>query len=805
MKLKHKLALSIIATTAVIASTIAATLGLNKHSATQEILDPRVQNADFYDHGINEINISKPITPAQPNTKINEHNEDKVEITDKLEIEEVVPPSTVPEVEIPKEPEVVPEVPKEPEVTPAPEEPILKPEEKPSIEEILEPIHEITKEDELTPKDITETELPKDLQVFPPQIEKDVEVDGLTEKVTLQPQPNRLYFKSDEEAGIVNKNPDPYLSERVPDVVNFDPSKEFIKKQVDKSTSYFKKNTFSPTLEKDYVRNATQENLAKYFLTNGHNEYDRNDFSRDNPFLSLSDKYWRLIWYGNWEKYVIDGTPPEKIQELKNLPQDPLPQTPKSVAKIIKIVSYLDFDKFTTLSKDAEKAIRDGHSLDDSNSYIDEKGEINSYSSNPLPGTNKVTSRLEYDNANRRIFGYSSYYNRTPQNLIDGTYEGWTKTVDTEYNARYNSENIDGINFDKLTRNNPENDKRNEGRVLTIDVSKQGAYERTVNVIEKLKQDNVTIEGYRFLNIGSKDANQAFVHIIKALPKKILQLEFFFVKKDTSALAALEEKEEIKELGLYTNELPYDEAWRINPWALKNVHWINTNDYNSPSGYGNGYHPWTRIQFTSLAFYQSDVKENEKSLALKLNRINYGLRMAYFVRNNEPFFQGEMGSGLKPDHNQGGNSYPWGLDLSRTSLKSLRGLVFQDHKKPENGTRKLKYLWLRNDTATFEITTDELNHAQFKEIMIQEQPQMPRTKIFFSNNEDTKRIKVIKGTEPLNSEGIANLRVLREYTDSSGVKNNPVLYNAGDEETKQILQSNFAVQEDNPTANIDVA
>ncbi|WP_429997535.1 hypothetical protein, partial [Mycoplasmopsis bovis] len=40
-----------------------------------------------------------------------------------------------------------------------------------------------------------------------------------------------------------------------------------------------------------------------------------------------------------------------------------------------------------------------------------------------------------------------------------------------------------------------------------------------------------------------------------------------------------------------------------------------------------------------------------------------------------------------------GNSYPTGLDFSRVpTIKSLRGLVFHDIEKPNNGSRKIKRL-----------------------------------------------------------------------------------------------------------------
>ncbi|MCV3754105.1 putative immunoglobulin-blocking virulence protein [Ureaplasma zalophigenitalium] len=851
MKLKHKLSLGIIASCLVVASVTAIAVAVKKHHTSEITQSMFVRNDDFHLSQIEEKKQNNPIIPKRPREELKKEEEKPQEIpkeepkvedvpkevpkkeeekpqeTPKEEPKVKEPPKEEPKVEEPRkeEPKEEPKI-EEPRKEELKEEPKIEeprkeelkeePKEEPKIEEPSKKEeekntekpkkHEEIKEDKVPQKSITDSELPAELQVFPKQITVPVEVDGLNEQVTLQPQPNRIYFKSDVEAGIVNKNPDPYLAERVPDVIEFNPSEAFIKKQVEKSKKSFEARSFGPW-NRNEIQNLSQDDVEKIIAQGGHDEYNDNELARHNSYLTTADKYWLLIHKSNkWKEFVYDGTPPEKITELENLPKDVSPHTKKSVARILKILTYIDFNKFTKLSKKAEEQIRDGgYSLDDSNSYIDENGEINSYSFEPLPGTNKVTSRLSYDNEKRRVFGYKSHFNRSSQNLIEGTYEGWTKSTDTELANKYNTNNISGIKFEKLKRVNPEQGQRNEGRVLTIDLAKNDAYQHTVGLLEQLKKDHVVIESYRFLNIGSAGANQSFYKIVKALPKKLLQLEFFFVKKDTSALMALEEKDEIKELGLYTNELPYDDAWRINPWALKNVHWINTNDYNPRENTRMSYKPWSRIMFTSLIFYENDINKNTTNLAEKLNRINYGLRMAYFTRNNEPFFNGEMGGGLKPDHNEGGNSYPWGLDLSNTSLKSLRGLVFTDHKKNTNGTRKLKYLWLKNESSVFEISTDELNNAQFKDIMILEQPQMPRTKIFFSNKDNTKFIKVVPGTESLNANGIANLKVLKEYADSSYIKSNPILVDPQNEDIKNKLTSSFPVKTDDGAIALEIA
>ncbi|MCV3743576.1 putative immunoglobulin-blocking virulence protein [Ureaplasma sp. ES3154-GEN] len=794
MKLKQKLILTVFSSTIVVASIIALTLGLKKHSSP----NPNSTSVHTGSFSTSGVNVSKTATPKLTNPlenkipKNKEHIEKEEIIKDKLEVEESK------NIEVPKQPTPTPEVSATIETPKKPQ---------PEPEKQKEPDHIQTQEDPYIDKTIRESEQPKDLQVLPKEVHTKVHVDGLDEDIVLQPQPNRIYFRSDEKAGITNQNPDPYLAERVPDVVSFNPSNKFLNKQVEKSIKFIGERIFNPLLDsREQIDKWTTEDYKNYISTMGH---EGDEIARWNPKLKDSDKFSRIIHNSDvWKKFLRDDVTPQKIAELEALPEDESPQTLKSVTRILKIASYLDFNKLNKLSPEAETIIRaGGFTLDESNAYLNEKGEWASYAYTPVPGTNKVTSRLEYDNANRRVFGYDSAFNRNPEDLENGSYPGWTKTINTELTNKYNPNNIQGITFNTLTRDEPKTDKPNKGVTLTIDVAKQEAYNNTVNLLEKLKKDQVKIDGFRFTNIGLSSATQRFIQIIQALPEEIDQLELFFIKKDTTALYALKDKKRIKELGLYTNELPYDDEWRINPWSVKNVWWINTNDYNTRIDHVAGYKPFTRIMFDTLIFYNDDIDNNATNLEDKLNHINYGLRMAYFVRNNEPFFNGSMGGGLKPDHNEGGNSYPWGLDLSRTSLKSLRGLLFSDEKKKNNGTRKLKYLWLKNQSSVFEITTDEINNSQFKDIMIIENypRQMPKTKIFFSNNSQTKYLRIVQGSEPLNSNGIANIQWLKKLADSEDFKNNPVLVDFDNTQLRDMLSNYFSVKQDQKEEVVDVA
>nr|WP_318033793.1 putative immunoglobulin-blocking virulence protein [Mycoplasmopsis bovis] len=294
---------------------------------------------------------------------------------------------------------------------------------------------------------------------------------------------------------------------------------------------------------------------------------------------------------------------------------------------------------------------------------------------------------MSRDNSTRRVFDFDQWYLRSSDSIVQGK--------------------CDGIKVFELTRQNPVNDgsKRNSGIVVEIDAANKLLH----------------------IELGETSPTQEFKEILKSLPDNLPQLELFFSAQatNTSSLIALKDKN-IKELSLYTMGNSLLDSWSFNPWSLNKVEWINTNDYNVSSQYPPNTPIATRISFDTVAFDQEDyLKEGD------YDRINNGLRMVYFVRNNEPFFQGRHGSGTEPDSSEGGNSYPTGLDFSRVpKIKSLRGLVFHDIEKPNNGSRKIKRLTLANSNSSFEITSDELSAAGLENLAIGE-PEQP--KIFFSN------------------------------------------------------------------------
>ncbi|WAM10081.1 hypothetical protein ONA24_02135 [Mycoplasmopsis cynos] len=53
-----------------------------------------------------------------------------------------------------------------------------------------------------------------------------------------------------------------------------------------------------------------------------------------------------------------------------------------------------------------------------------------------------------------------------------------------------------------------------------------------------------------------------------------------------------------------------------------------------------GYIPPSVIKFDGLSFDEGDYSVDSNGNITSLERINNGLRLTYWTRNNEPFFQG---------------------------------------------------------------------------------------------------------------------------------------------------------------------
>ncbi|QVK02543.1 putative immunoglobulin-blocking virulence protein [Mycoplasma mycoides] len=451
------------------------------------------------------------------------------------------------------------------------------------------------------------------------------------------------------------------------------------------------------------------------------------------------------------------------------------------------LIHNLDKSKFTTIASRSEKYLKEGLTISPRNAFINENGEIDSHSWGPPAQFNTVTSRMQRDNSEYRIFDYDAWQTRTPGDIDAGNFPGWKKeNVTSQFTHKFGFNENDGITVTRLTREKQTNakDKINTGLVLELDVSNPNAYKKAKDLINKFKTNDEKITSYRIKNMGEVDTSQSFKQILDELPNEIPQLELFFSDKatNTASLIALENKK-IKELSLFTNGNSLREAWSYNPLSFRNTTYINNLDYNVSYDYSKYEKISTRITFNTLAFDENDYKNNGD-----YQRINDGLRMVYYARNNEPFFQGAFGPGLTPDKKLGDNSYPSKLDFSRvTGIKSLKGLIFHDEYDSSNKPRKITELTLYNNQDFFEIEADELDKANLEHLSTGENSPI-KPKINFSNGNSTRGIR-IKGTSELTESGRKNLEKYFDYSDSLKFAGKQIQVDANSTKLKEQLRS----------------
>ncbi|WP_051521876.1 putative immunoglobulin-blocking virulence protein [Mycoplasma leonicaptivi] len=652
-------------------------------------------------------------------------------------------------------PEPIPPVKVPPIVKPKPIE-TPKPQPKPQAKPIVIPIE--------TPKPQPKPE-PKP-QETPKQVTEKIKTEVGEIEVTYTPQPPRIEYKSDVEAGITNRVQ--YIAQLTPDVNSVKPSAENIAKSISngkQSLKNFNKGFFG--------KNGA---VTEFFLDNykrvGHDETQ--DYLNRTPsnldlILKVWDKYRLLIEAGNARQYMTNETQANydewfnKPETFKYIP--PVRGYGEEQIKVghLWIAMNIDPDKFTELSDELKRDLDKGFYIDEDNTnvYVDKDGKLKSYAVSPI--FNAVVSEIERNNLEKRVFGSKSKWNRHAGDIENGNYPGWNRTdVTAEIGSKYSVSGSDGFKIERLTKTADNPSKTPDGSlIVSIDVENPKGYEKSINFIKQAQANGEKISGYRIKNIGRVGATQDLKQVLAQLPQKLPLLELFFESFNSSSLIALKGKE-IDELGLYTSQNSLSDEWAINPWSLDKVAYVNMADYNVSSEYSKYARIFTRITFDSLRFDEEDwVSEND------LNRINLGLRMAYFVRNNERIFQGGWGAGLKPDHDSNGNSYPLGLDLSGIpQAKGLKNMVFYDITKGPYTTRKLKRIVLFNDSETWETDIDNLNQAQFSTIL-DKQGSFPRSKILFSNKDNTKSIKIkpnVHGLK-LNSEGLANLSTLIAFSN----------------------------------------
>ncbi|MCE6061565.1 putative immunoglobulin-blocking virulence protein [Mycoplasmopsis agalactiae] len=606
-----------------------------------------------------------------------------------------------------------------------------------------------------------------------------INLNGVEVFAIVEVTPDRKVTDYDIKKGIANR--EPYQSTIVNKLVSVEVTDELRTSTVNKAlTSGEGDGLFDGTFFKviDDLINVDKDSLevAEGVLERNSQIWESNLF-----------RYKELLDSENVTKFLKSGKDVEYEDIIKNGGFKTQNQ------RYIWLISNLDKSKFTKLASTSDKYLNEGLVVSPRNAKINANGEIDAHAWSPSPEFNTVTSRYSRDNSLKRVFGYNSYFWRSPDDTEEGNYPGWKKTDATSEFSSYGVSEGDGITVHKLERIEKikeENGQINEGYVVNIDARNPDGYSKTKKLIEDLKRDGKKITSYRIKNMGENDPAQKFKEILAALPDDLPQLELFFSANatNTSSLIALENKK-IKELSLYTLGNSLLQKWSFNPWAFKNTAWINTNDYNVSYEYGRNKPIATRITFDTIAFDADDYKTDND-----FERINDGLRLVYYARNNERAFQGSFGPGLNPDHAEGDNSYPLGLDFSRVpKIKSLRGLEFHDTQNPSNKARKIKRLTLFNNSNTFEISGNELNQASFHHIMEPVPGDSDKPKIMFSNGDTTNTIK-ISSKERLSSEGLANLNKFFQLNDVLRASKKIIVPEGASELISQLQGAGFNVE-----------
>nr|VZR99934.1 hypothetical protein MF5582_00337 [Mycoplasma feriruminatoris] len=588
------------------------------------------------------------------------------------------------------------------------------------------------------------------------RVKSQIVINGVTVNAEIEAPPGFTVDQRDKNRNIANPTK-PYQNHIVEKILSIEVTQELrdsvVKNSLTGGEGYDKgaglfQNTLTNVVSREIEENKGDIHKALENLE---------AISKQNSgfFNSSIERYKRLLD----SKNVIDYLKPEAKKQYPKLKGEFKTKT----QEYLWLIHNLDQSKFTKIASTSEKYLKEGLTISPRSAFINENGEIDSHGWGPPDAYNTVTSRLQRDNSTYRVFDYDQYYNRSSDRIENGTYPGWTKKdVTDEFTKKFGFEKGEGITISRLKRDKETNaeGKINSGLVLELDVSNPKAYEKAQELIKKFKSNDEKITSYRIKNMGEVNTSQSFKQILDELPEEIPQLELFFSDKatNTASLIALENKK-IKELSLYTTGNSLRNSWSYNPLALRNTTWINTIDYNVSAEYPSNLKISTRITFNTLAFDQDDFKNNND-----YSRINDGLRMVYYARNNEPFFQGAFGPGLSPDQSLGDNSYPTGLDFSRVKgIKSLKGLRFDDEYNPSNKPRKIAELTLFNDNSHFEISADELNDANLEHLSTGENSPI-KPKIKFSNGSNTTKIRITGSS--ITDKARQNLEKYFDYSDS---------------------------------------
>ncbi|WAM10082.1 hypothetical protein ONA24_02140 [Mycoplasmopsis cynos] len=105
---------------------------------------------------------------------------------------------------------------------------------------------------------------------------------------------------------------------------------------------------------------------------------------------------------------------------------------------------------------------------------------------------------------------------------MNDKYPGWTNTdVTSQYKDQLGLPDA-GVKLKSLKKD----DGTKSGIILEIDASYNNAYAKAKDIIEKVKQQNIDITGYKIVNMG-KLGRQSFKEILKASQTKLNFLSYF--------------------------------------------------------------------------------------------------------------------------------------------------------------------------------------------------------------------------------------------------------------------------------------
>ncbi|MDC4182510.1 putative immunoglobulin-blocking virulence protein [Mycoplasma bradburyae] len=347
--------------------------------------------------------------------------------------------------------------------------------------------------------------------------------------------------------------------------------------------------------------------------------------------------------------------------------------------------------------------------------------------------------------------------------ILSGEFDGWTKTDATsEYtNGKYGINNDDGIevrHYTPTNKSDPYYKDKKDLNVFVLDVDNTSGYEKFINFIKKVYDDDHNKQiGVVLKNVGKKNTTRNVYDIIEALPPNVATLTVFLEGANTTSLLALENRN-LRELNIYTTGTVNTDLWGINPLALKHINFLPSLIAYNVGGF-NPYPKGTTIAstpiFTTLKFDRND----------DYKRVQEGLDIAK-ARRSERIFQGNFqGDGAKPVF--------WDF-ADAPIIRNLKNLNVHD--------AELRYVRLsadliqsdKNGNTYVTYDLDEFNHSQWTAAM-QYRPSYAKRYISFGRGTEIQQPKnlILRGSQnTLEREGLQDLLSFIKYTTNSGAFKN---------------------------------